>query len=126
MLYYPNEREIQRLPHQLKEMLSDTPPSIKNPVPITTEKHAREYLTLKVEKYYGNHKVAATVEKYIGNAMNTLLAAGFTYVNLYAKDFVFLTEPHVASALAFNELNHIVDIPDDIDLTFGLTYERTD
>ena len=47
-------------------------------------------------------------------------------MNLYAKDFVFLTEPHVASALAFNELNHIVDIPDDIDLTFGLTYERTD
>ena len=88
----------------------------------------REYLLLKVSAYRNglaySGSVETIVDKYIAKAMNVLLASGFTYINLYAKDAVFLREPHIATALAFNELNRIADIPDAIDMQYGLTYER--
>lgn len=128
MLYYPSAREIERLQPKLKEMLCASVGKMKEPLPIKTEQQAREYLLLKVSAYRNDLAysggVETIVDKYIAKAMNTLLASGFTYVNLYAKDTVFLREPHVASALAFNELNHIADVPDTIDLQYGLRYER--
>lgn len=130
MLYYPTNKEIERLQPELKEMLSISPPILKDPVPIKNEKQARQYLLLKVGKYKKSLRYtgsdAVIVDKYIADAMNKLLAAGFTYVNLYAKDYVFLTEPHVASALAFNVLNGICAVPDEIDIWFGVNYERND
>ena len=93
-------------------------------MPITTEKQARDYLSQKIGRYGDGKKIDVEVDKYIAKAMNQLLATGFTYANLYAKDFEFLTEPHVAAALAYNELNRIDNIPDDIDLEYGLTYGK--
>lgn len=128
MLYLPSAREIEKLQPELRAILRPSPGKMREPVPIKNEEQARQYLLTKVQKYResleykGSDRVV--VDKYIATAMNKLLAAGFTYVNLYAKDRIFLTEPHVASALAFNWLNHIEGIPDSIDLAFGLTYER--
>lgn len=130
MLYYPTDKEIERLQPELKKMLSISPHVLKDPVPIKDEKQARQYLLLKVGKYKKSLRYtgsdAVIVDKYIANAMNELLAAGFTYANLYAKDYVFLTEPHVASALAFNTLNGICLVPDEVDVWFGMNYERND
>lgn len=128
MLYYPSAREIERLQPKLKEMLCASVGKMKEPLPIKTEQQAREYLLLKVSAYRNglaySGSVETIVDKYIAKAMNVLLASGFTYINLYAKDAVFLREPHIATALAFNELNRIADIPDAIDIQYGLTYER--
>ena len=127
MLYFPSARDIEKLQPELKATLQSSPRTMREPVPIKSEEQARQYLLAKVRKYKeslqykGSDRVI--VDKYIAAAMNKLFAVGFTYVNLYAKDCVFLTEPHIASALAFNELNHIVDIPDDIDWAYGLTYD---
>lgn len=124
MLYHPSDREIQILPREIKRMLSVPAPNVRNTVPITTEKQAMDYLSQKIGRYGDSKKIAVEVDKYIAKAMNDLLATGFTYANLYAKDFEFLTEPHVAAALAYNELNCIDNIPDDIDLEYGLTYGK--
>ena len=105
-------------------MLSVPALNVRETVPITTEKQARDYLSQKIGRYGGGKKIDVEVDKYIAKAMNQLLATGFTYANLYAKDFEFLTEPHVAAALAYNELNRIDNIPDDIDLEYGLTYGK--
>lgn len=127
MLYFPSAREIEKLQPELKATLQSSPRTMREPVPIKSEEQARQYLLAKVRKYKeslqykGSDRVI--VDKYIAATMNKLLAVGFTYVNLYAKDCVFLTEPHIASALAFNYLNHIEDNPDSIDLSYGLTYE---
>lgn len=131
MVYIPTERELEKLKRshisaEVREVLSSTPPELIDTVPIETEEQAREYLNQKVKKYLGQLRytgtVATVVDKYIADAMNTLLATGFTYANLYARDHVFLTEPHVASALAFNALNGIGGVPDEVDLAFGLVY----
>lgn len=131
MVYIPTERELEKLKRshisaEVREVLSSTPPSLIDTLPIKTEEQAREYLNQKVKEYLGQLRytgtVATVVDKYIADAMNTLLATGFTYANLYARDHVFLTEPHVASALAFNALNGIEGVPDVIDLKFGLIY----
>lgn len=128
MLYYPSAREIEKLQSKLKETLHTSERKMKEPLPIRTEQQAKQYLALKVSKYKDilpyNGSVEVIVDKYIAKAMNVLLASGFTYINLYAKDAVFLREPHIATALAFNELNRIADIPDAIDIQYGLTYER--
>ena len=118
MLYHPSDREIQRLPREIKRMLSVPALNVRETVPITTEKQARDYLSQKIGRYGDGKKIDVEVDKYIAKAMN------FTYANLYAKDFEFLTEPHVAAALAYNELNRIDNIPDDIDLEYGLTYGK--
>lgn len=128
MLYYPSAREIEKLQSKLKETLHTSERKMKEPLPIRTEQQAKQYLALKVSKYKDilpyNGSVEVIVDKYIAKAMNVLLASGFTYVNLYAKDAVFLREPHIATALAFNELNKITGIPDAIDMQYGLTYKR--
>lgn len=36
----------------------------------------------------------------------------------------FFVDPHIASVLAFNRLNHIGAVPDDIDVRYGLTYTQ--
>lgn len=127
MLYFPSVREIEKLPPELRAILRSSAKRMLEPVPIKNEKQARLYLHEKVERYREVLKYKGSsiviVDKYIADAMNKLLATGFTYINLYAKDSIFLTEPHVASALAFNYLNHIEGVPDGIDLAYGLTYE---
>lgn len=131
MRYVPNDRELEKLKHsnisaEVSEVLSGTPLNLMDPIPIKTEEQARKYLTKKVEKYSDvlpyTGTTAVVVDKLIAQAMNALLATGFTYANLYARDHTFLTEPHVASALAFNALNGISQVPDAVDLEFGLTY----
>lgn len=132
MEYVPSTHELEALKHgrvskEVREMLSGSPLNFKESVPIKTEEQAREYLLLKIGKYQGVLPYAGSeavkVDKYIAKAMNTLLTTGFTYANLYAKSYTFLTEPHVASALAFNSLHHINPVPDEVDLQFGLTYK---
>lgn len=133
MTYKPSDRELEKLKRrnisaEMREMLSGIPRNLTDPIPIKTKEQARKYLNKKVEKYLEwlpyTGTTAVVVDKFIAKAMDTLLATGFTYANLYAMDTVFLTEPHVASALAFNALNGISEVPDSIDLEFGLTYGR--
>lgn len=129
--YFPSEHELEKLRRssitkEVKDVLDSEPLKIDNPIPIATREQAEKYINEKVNRYKeylpytGN--VIAVVDKYISTAMNVLLASGFTYVNLYANTHTFLTEPHIAAALAFNRLNNIGPVPDDIDIRYGLTY----
>lgn len=129
--YIPSEHELEKLRKssisvEVKDVLFGTPLKFNNQIPITTKEQAKKYIEEKVERYKESIPYTGTVpvmvDKYISKAMNILLATGFTYANLYANTHTFLTEPHIASALAFNRLNHIDAVPDDIDVRYGLTY----
>ena len=126
--YEPEAVELERLrqrklPPKVRDVLFGTPLNLTEPVPIKTENQAREYINLKMEKYGYQGKLEVAIDKYIANAMNDLLASGFTYFNLYARTHTFLREPHIAAALAFNTFNDLSNIPDEIDRKFGLTYK---
>ena len=75
MLYHPSDREIQRLPREIKRMLSVPALNVRETVPITTEKQARDYLSQKIGRYGDGKKIDVEVDKYIAKAMNQLLRA---------------------------------------------------
>ena len=115
MIYIPSERELRKL--HCRQAIE-----VADPIPIKNEQQAREYLRLKVERYKEHFQWTKPTDVYIAKAMNALLATGFTYLNLYTGGAVLLTEPHVASALAFNSLIGIDQVPDEIDRRFGVLY----
>lgn len=129
--YIQSEDELEKLwrssiSKEVKDVLFGMPLKFNNQIPITTKEQAKKYIEEKAERYKKSipytGSVPVIVDTYISKAMNILLATGFTYANLYANTHTFLTEPHIASALAFNRLNHIDAVPDDIDVRYGLTY----
>ena len=65
MLYHPSDREIQRLPREIKRMLSVPALNVRETVPITTEKQARDYLSQKIGRYGDGKKIDVEVDKYM-------------------------------------------------------------
>ena len=127
MSYLPTTKELARLldrgSPEVRSVLSGTPRRVSEPEPITDPSKARKYLYAKIEKYKGKGRAERLLEKYVESAKVCLEGPNKTYANLYSRSHSFLENPTIAVALAYNMLEQIAPVPDEIDLKFGLTYK---